>query len=201
MPIVFGDDSLLTRFVWESANFASGGGTTNLGWEISATTEVAVLDAVEAIIQAWNVEMRPGTDSDITLVSVAWETATISGDVAANLPGTSNLVCPPPNAATLVTYNALGKGPRNRGRNYWPGLVSETSVDERGVITPGVVTALQTRIDAFFAAALAPIEVTAQAIAQSVTDSTVTAPIVPWPQVRGRTVQPIMATQRRRLRR
>jgi len=201
MTISYGQFDMLTRFVWESANFASGGGTTNLAWRTEAEDQVDAQAAAEGVRQAWQTHLRGVMDTDITLVEVQWETESFSGSAPSNLPGLSNLVCPPPNSALLATYQAAGKGRRNRGRNFWPGCVSETSVDERGVVTPAVVNAFTVALDAFFVAALALPYILGQSIAQSTTPGQATPPINPWPVVTTRVVQPVMATQRRRLRR
>lgn len=201
MPISFGPENVLTRLVYETANFASGGGTTTLGWQVGEISLEQYVTLAEGVVTAWNDNMKAGVDGDITLASVQWESADLSGEVPAGLAGTASVTGPPPNAALLCTYSAIGKGPRNRGRSYWPGMVAENAVDERGVITPVNVTNLQTRIDDFFTDVLAVDGVLYQSIAQSITPQSETPPILPWPQVFSRVVQPVMATQRRRMRR
>lgn len=201
MPISFGPENVLTRLIYETANFASGGGTTTLGWQVGEISLEQYVTLAEGVVASWNDNMKAGVDSDITLASVQWESADLSGEVPAGLAGTGSITSPPPNAAVLCTYSGIGKGPRNRGRSYWPGMVQENAVDERGIITPVNVTGLQTRIDDFFTDVLAVDGVLYQSIAQSITEDSETPPILPWPQVFSRVVQPVMATQRRRLRR
>lgn len=201
MTIVYDSDSLLTRLVWETANFASGGGTTNLAWSLPDTSLPTVEDVLALIVTAWTTNLRTVTDSDLTLAFIAWETETQSGLWGVGLAGTGNITSPPPNSAILCSYAGSGKGPRNRGRNYWPGLISENNVDERGVINPSSGVQIQGDIDDFFDQVLASVDVTAQCIAQSTTPGEQSSPILPWPQVKSRVVQPVMATQRRRLRR
>lgn len=201
MTIAFGPENMITRLVYETANFATGGGTTTLGWYVTSVDPSAGENVAETVRDAWNARLKAATDSDITLVEVQWENADYSGSVAAGIAGTGSVTGPVPSACTLVSYHSIGKGPRNRGRSYLPGLVGEGSVDERGTLTGGIVASIQTNVNNFFADVIASPEVVAQAITQSSSPGQVTTPILPWPQVNTRVVQPIMATQRRRMRR
>lgn len=201
MTIEFGSNSLLTRFVWESANLASGGGTTNFAWNVSSTTYTDVGGIVSTIGNAWIARLKPITDADVTLAEIQWETATQSGSAAVNSPGSVTAAQPPPNAAVLASYHALGKGPRYRGRSFWYGWVNESNVDERGVIGVTQVGQLQSALENFLLDVFDNPLVLSQAIAQSTTEGQKTPPVIPWPTVATRVVQPVMATQRRRLRR
>lgn len=201
MPIEFGSNSLLTRFVWESANLASGGGTTNLAWNVASTGITEVEETLVDIGNAWIARLRPITDADVTLVEIQWETATQSGAAPVNSAGTVTAAQPPPNAATLASYHALGKGARYRGRSFWYGWVNESNVDERGIIGVTQVGQLQTALDNFFLDVFDNPNVLGQGIAQSTTEGQKTSPVIPWPTVGSRVIQPVMATQRRRLRR
>jgi hypothetical protein len=201
MPISFNANSLLTQFTWESANFASGGGTTSHAWNVTGLDVTESIRLANVIRQSWVDNLRALTDSDLTLVSVRWEIALSSGEVSVNLPGSLSLTGTPPNTAFLASYATSYKGPRGRGRNYWPGLLPEAAVDERGVINPTNVTNFGTALFNFFDDIEADPSGIRQAIAQSDESGQVTSPIVPWPVVTNRIVQPIAATQRRRMRR
>ena len=98
-----------------------------------------------------------------------------------------------PNVAILWNkVTALG-GRRNRGRAFIPPYApGEGSVNELGVIVAGVVTATQALYDAAFVAA-----------AGAGYDAVLfhqTAPFTPTP-ITNFVMQPLVATQRRRLRR
>lgn len=201
MPIAYGPSSLLTQLIWESANFASGGGTTSLAWNVQNLTAAEGERVAGLISQAWTDRLRALTDSDLTLVSVRWETQNFSGEVAKNQAGGLNLTGTPPNTAILASYASVRKGSRGRGRNYWPGILPEAAVDERGVITPTNVTAFGVALTAFFDQVEADPAGINHAIAQTDTPGQATPPLLPWPAVVSRVVQPIAATQRRRMRR
>lgn len=201
MPVVFDSQSMLVQMVWESANFASGAGTSTFGLYTDANGATALNAIATGISQAWQASLRALTDSDITLDFIRWETDNFSGEVSVALAGSAAVNSPPPNAATLITYKAAEKGPRNRGRNFWPGLVSEGDVDERGIINNTRVAAILTEVNDFFEAVEAIPDVLGQYIVQSSTPGQATPPNLPWPQVIERGVSPLMATQRRRLRR
>lgn len=202
MALTFGSNNMITRFVYETANFASGGGTTTLGWQASGTAFVDFQSAASTISLAFGLEILPLLDSDITVSEIQWESEDYSGVLAVGTPGGASVTSPPPNAAVLFTHRGNGKGPRYRGRSFMPGLISETSVDERGVIGTPQVSTLQTAWEDFIdAATVQPGPVVAQCIPQSTTSGEVTPAVVPWPQVINSVCQPVMATQRRRLRR
>lgn len=97
-----------------------------------------------------------------------------------------------PNTAVLVTKNTTSGGRRNRGRAYippvWP---PENHVDANGIIDNGELATLQSQYDAAFAA-LATDSVTPVLFHSA-------APFTPTVIV-GFTVQSLVATQRRRLR-
>lgn len=199
MPIHYDVNSLLTRMVWTSSSFASGGATTNLAWIGSPMDTTKALDTVAAIADNWTTYLKPEQDTDIRLDEIQWETDDESGGVAVGANGDESIAGPPPNSTLLVTYRSTTKGRRGRGRGYWPGFIAETNVDERGIITEARVLALQTAFDAFLEGVATDASVT-QAIAQSDNPGQTSEPLSPWPAVAGWTVQSLMATQRRRLR-
>jgi hypothetical protein len=201
MAIIWDDDGFITRFIWTSANFASGGGSTTLAWRADFGVEWTVEDMVELVRDEWVDHLRSTVDTDMTLDRIDWETAVASGTLNVAMAGTANLNSPPPNTSILSTYKAVGKGPRTRGRSFWPGMVQETNVDERGQIAGSTRSALITAMNLFFGGVIDGSAGGAQVIAQTDSPGNVTSPIVPWPVVTNRSVSPLVATQRRRLRR
>lgn len=107
--------------------------------------------------------------------------------------GTRSTAGPPSNCALFVRKNTGLLGRRNKGRMYWPaGLLKSDDVSPTGQIEPGsALPTLQTRLtasfDAMVAAQLSPVILHTNG---SPTPTPVT----------GLSVQPVIATQRRRLR-
>lgn len=200
MPIVYGPNNVLISMIWESANFASGNGATVFGLEIGLASPENVRLAAEQVVTAFDTVMQPAFDQDFTLATVHYESDTLSGDVSAGLAGGGGITGVPSNCTLLTSYYSQFKGRRNRGRNYWPGLLNEGAVDEGGTILVGTIATLTTMMNNFWDAVVDGTLVTNQCIAQSVVPGSVTPPIVPWPRVANRVIQPKIGTQRRRVR-
>lgn len=201
MPIVYDAQSVLLQLVWESANFASGGGTTSLGIYANSNGAQDLQTIVEGVRDAWLDNIRAITDTDVTLDEVRWESQNFSGVVPVATAGSASLSGPPMNTSVLISYKAAEKGPRNRGRSYWPGLLPEGSVDERGVVTPATQATILSAMNAFWADVNAIPEVLSHNIPQTDNPGQSSPPNLPWPQVISLTVGTLAATQRRRLRR
>lgn len=200
MPVAFGPQSVLCQLIWESANFASGGGTTTLGFNCADASTFDLGAFATDVSDAWQTAFRAVTDSDVTLDRIRIETNDRSIEAPVALAGTLNLTGPAPNTSVLFSYKGFGKGPRNRGRSYWPGLIAEGAVDERGVVNPSTVVGLFGNLTTFIEACEASPEIVGQAIVQSTYPGQKTPPQNPWPSVVSRTVGALVATQRRRLR-
>lgn len=200
MAIAYGPNNVLTSMIWESGSFASGNGATVLGWELTSPTQENALFVAQAVVTAFDTFLQPVMDTDLTLVEVRYESDAFSGAVSANLAGAASITGPPSNVTLLQSYYSIFKGRRNRGRSYWPGMISEGVVDERGTLTPAIVATLTTALNSFFTQITDLAPVVSQSISQSITPGQVTPPIIPWPQVATRVVQPVIATQRRRVR-
>lgn len=97
----------------------------------------------------------------------------------------------PPNTAVLVNLGSGLVGRRNRGRMYLPGVAEENAVSDQGVLSSGKLTQLQGVMD-YFGALLVDNNRTARIL-----HSTVGTPTL----VLNASVNPVVATQRRRLRR
>jgi hypothetical protein len=118
----------------------------------------------------------------------------------ADIVGLGGATVLPQNCALLVRKRTASAGRRNRGRFYMPLLgVLEAAVSQIGVINAADVTNAQARVDLWFDAMNAGgAEATPPVILHS--DGGVTAPGDPTP-ITSWHVEPIIATQRRRLRR
>lgn len=198
MPIVYGPESALVSLVWETTNTRSGGAATVLGFE-GAQDSVAALTGVASLVEAaWDAHLKEETDNSWQLGVIRVESASFSIEESVDILGTNNFLGPPSNVTVLDSKAAAGKGPRNRGRNYWPALVAESEVDERGLIAPTRQTSLNDAFADFYAQIIGSgIDL---AIPQSETENQKSEPITPWPIVVSRGVQAFVATQRRRVR-
>lgn len=115
------------------------------------------------------------------------------GSYVNNYPGTRSTSGPPSNCAVFVRKTTGMLGRRNKGRMYFPaGLLKNDDVSPTGAIEPGsALPTLQTRMNATFDALI-----TAQLppVILHTTGSPTPTPVT------GLAVQPVIATQRRRLR-
>lgn len=102
---------------------------------------------------------------------------------------------PPANCALLVQKRTALAGRTNRGRMFIPGVVTETTVQESGVIDNATVVALQAVAVAFLA------DIAATSRSMVILHSEETGPVLPVaPVVTQLVVQNILGTQRRRMR-
>lgn len=93
-------------------------------------------------------------DSIIPILSFNWTITSISVttdtgyyEEPVQLTGLSNVSTPPPNVTLLVRKTTGLRGRANRGRNYWPGLLTETDVFNTGAIDPTKVESIQTILE------------------------------------------------------
>lgn len=158
-------------------------------------------------IEAWeDSTLKDRHDASITLASVTVRAGAGAGPgpiheepygVAGGLP----MSTPPSNLALLVKKISASGGRYNRGRNYWPGFLSEGDLDEVGLVGSAARAAIQTDMTAFLTALAAPagdasVNGTAMYILHDET-SPVTTPTA----VTSYIVDAVAATQRRRMRR
>lgn len=188
---------------WGSINFASGGGATVLGFGGEGTpVQTPEAQAVD-VAQAWDNHLRILLDSNYQLVSVYWATATESGEWAVGEFGGYNVKTPPPNVALLNSYKTAAKGPRGRGRSYWPGMVSAEAVGENGIVEAGAFSEINDAFNDFWDEldAVLPDNTPNQVILQRDEPEQKTPPLSLPPTVTSRVLQNRVASQRRRLRR
>lgn len=97
----------------------------------------------------------------------------------------------PPNVSILLTKRTSRGGRKGRGRTFLPaGWVPETNVDQAGNIEPGWVTDIQSQWESF----------RVDCIGANVALSLLHADGSPGDPLISFTCQPLVATQRRRLR-
>ena len=170
-------------------------------------TAVGAQASANAVCTAWNTDIMPNVDADVTNigVSVVYGTGTRVSGIAAstNAPVAGGTVqnSVPPNVSVLVKKATAFAGRQNRGRLFMPWYVDVTHVDEAGVILAATVTALNTQWAAFLggltAASQTPV-IANKAFITVGTKRQVDA-IHTGHQVTSFTVEGLVATQRRRL--
>lgn len=158
----------------------------DLGPDFGNAFMAACVEAIDDSIVLTNIKVRIGNDGDPFVF-----------EFAANIPGTDSYSIVPQNTAILVRkLSALG-GRKGRGRAFLP-WVSETSVSDAGVLTPTYVTAWQANMDDFITNRLDSAGTGLSVDLGLVilhNDATVPTPVT------NLIVDPMVATQRRRLRR
>lgn len=156
------------------------------------TNPATIADAVWA---EFSTTVLPLLDDTIQWGPVEASVGTSSGDLSGVGTSTGNggatINSPPPNAAVLVTKSTNTGGRRGRGRMYWPWAADESSVGEGGVWASGAVANFQTAMDNFLAD-LASADLPMVILHR---DGGSPSPVTVL------TVQALLATQRRRLRR
>lgn len=201
MPIVIPEGFAQATLVYTGAMFpATGGGTTTLGFgQDLQNTDLANL--ATAIVQSWDTNLQGITSDKVTLAEVRCVTDNAFGGATSGaVGGVGDDTCPP-NVSILCTHYSGRRGPRGRGRSYFPGMAFESSTNDDGSLPSGQRSAIQDAVDAFFeditaAAALPPD--TEQYILHNDEGSSTDGP----PNlVLNRLVSGVVATQRRRLRR
>ena len=201
MATAFDPDSYLTAIRYDSTNFVTGQAATIMGWNGPIESSASIITCALQLAQEVTDEVLPLLDSNITVRSIHVATASFSYELPVGSPGLVSGAAAPPNLAMLVTHSAAGKGRRFRGRNYWPGLVSNSQVNEEGIINGSIVTAVQTMVDTIAANMNSGSEFFSQSIPQGDPSPGGSLPVRPWPRVISSVAQPRAATQRRRLRR
>ena len=183
--------SAFCRITWEFAgNAAPNGAVTSLGITrpddlgsfLEDLKDLTIDELVPFTVGAlrWaNLVLKVGPES--TGETLTTPIATNGGTVADGAP---------PNVAYLLHWPAVGLSQRFAGRQYIPG-VNEGTINDGGAIANGTFVAIQNRLDAFATGLLG---LGVQPVAFSTRFSDPTPLLSPL-------IDPLVATQRRRLRR
>jgi len=175
---------------FDGALLPDGGGASVFGYKLAIGETLE--DAAQVAADAWTDEIKPSTSSAVTLTSVTAVTDTEIAELAVGQAGANSLDVLPPNVSVLFHKITTRRGRRGRGRWFPPGLLYEFAVDTGGMIEAASVTALQGVADDFLAA------FGSMVILQG--DEGASAPIVPPPGVTALVLDPMVSTQRKRLR-
>lgn len=182
---------------------------TDKQWSTVLASDVGIAtaaDVAETYELAWSVELMQATDTSLVLASVLVRMGPSVGpdpgltvEVPVGTAGTSAMTGAPSNCTVLVRKLSVFGGRANRGRNYWPGMISDGNVDEVGRLEGSHVTYLQTRMTEFFGA-LGSGNGATTAVAPAVILHDETSPSQDPRLVSAVQVDPVIGTQRRRVR-
>lgn len=184
-----------------SNNFDGGTAALTLGFGGELGDDpTSLADFAELVALAWVARFENLMDQSVSQTGITVTGATSSAFYPSNIPGAINGVLLPPNCALLVSKTSARRGRRARGRSFLPGVLFEDQVDERGYLIQGSVTAIQNACDNFILDLTDPtVPGVDHVILQG--DEGVTPALTPPPVVTAWSVQPLISTQRRRLRR
>lgn len=185
--------------------FSLAGSTHQMAWTMGWDDDDFTTDSpTQMATDLYNAYVGTGKPIEAANLVVPWsflgvrvtkqlESGPLSGEKLTTVTGTAVASPLTPNVCTLWQKLTGEGGRRNRGRAFIPPYApGESSVDGLGVINSGVVTATQSLYNAFLTAA------SGSGYSPMLFHSE--APFTPTPIVNFN-LQPVVATQRRRLRR
>lgn len=203
MAIAYDDDSTYATLVFAgpavwpkpevttSFAFASNGG------------EVGLSLLAQVIALSWEDNLQDVTDNQVTLARVRTERATTAYELPFAVAGQGDFYSPTANTSILVSKKTDVKGPRGRGRSYFPGLANAASIQQTGDLTPIAVGTLQGLVTAFIeqieTEGAGGVTVT-HVLPQTTFPGEQSPPNLPWPEVTSIEVSGRVSTQRRRMR-
>lgn len=176
---------------------------------VSGTPSLAVAQtAINAFQSRFNADLLPSIDSEVTAEPPSIKLGDGSttpyeavGTGAATAGGSSNNT-PPPSVNVLVKKTTGLGGKHNRGRWYIPWTVDVSHVSELGGLDNTFISGYQPHINTFFG------HLTADSIPMCISNKIFNVPLPPHyvthivkgPLVTAMTVEPVVASQRRRVR-
>lgn len=203
MAVVIPEDFHQVTFLWRHTSLNRDFATVFGG---AATASASLVSIAETWVDAWDAELKARTDASLQLRSMLVRQGPNSGplpgdsaEIAVGVNGTLAFESSPVNCCLLVKKTTLFGGRANRGRSYWPGLISDTDVSEVGIIGGATVTAIQTDISAFLAAVITGNGTTTLPIDPVILHDETSPTTAPTP-IQSLVVQNLIATQRRRIR-
>jgi hypothetical protein len=182
---------------WTGDLFDSGGGATVLGHSLTDDDQAQMQDLADEVRDSWVANLRGNTSDHVTLAAVRVLTETRAAQRVVNVAGTNAGDTCPPNTSVLVKHQTARRGPRGRGRAFWPGHAYEAEVSDTGALDEDYRDTLQGLFDAFYDdvdTAVGGSWVVLQG------DQGESAPIAPPPAIATKELDGRVASQRRRLR-
>lgn len=169
---------------------APNGAATTLGLDPVSSDPV---DIAELLASAWAANIDAVFSANLQLSSILVkmgpnETGNFHELAVGNVGAVSGS-CDPPNTAWLIHKITATGGRRGRGRMFIPGVFA-ANTNDAGVIDSGTFTALTSSWDAFYE----------DLVSNNVPPALLHSDSTPPYAITGLTVDPVVATQRRRLR-
>lgn len=178
---------------WTSPNLFKGTGVTQFGMNLDF---VPGDNPAETVADLWSETIRPLQSSSMTLADVTVQTATQSVTEEVGLSGGISSTPAEPSIAVLTKKVTGVRGPRAKGRAYWPGMAYEGTFDAKGLMSESDRTEYQQAFDAF----MDGLQTVLGTMVILQNEEGETPPLSPPPEVPTLVVDPRAATQRRRLR-
>jgi len=197
-----------TGYAQVTLNWVNSTGDSNYSTVLACQhTSAGANEIADTFSTAWQTHLQPAQDTNMELTEIVVKVGPSTGptpglqvEIPVNMFGANAGSLAPPNCTLLVRKLSLFGGKANRGRNYWPGFVFDNQVDELGRLDPAIVTAMQGSMVDFFAA-LGSGNGAATALCPAVIlhdeSSPATSPVL----VSAVQVDPMIGSQRRRIRR
>lgn len=176
---------------WDGALIPDGEGATVFGLKLVPDPDLASVCA--AVGTAWMNIFAGSMSENLILTSVSAVTATAVAESPVLLAGEGTGSDAPPNVALHIRKLTALRGRRAQGHMYLPGLLYAQQLTAQGQIVANKLTGTQAQVDQLLTDLPG-----GMVILQG--DGGVTPPISPPPLVTRLQVDPIISTQRKRLR-
>jgi hypothetical protein len=144
MPLLAGETLWSVVFGGENVSPIGSQPTVLLPCLGDCTTEVAgdISDALQTLWTAVG-------STHLTPTSLIGRSSTTEVTIPLVITGSSTDPMPSPGVALLVQKRTGLSGRANRGRSYWPGIISEARVDDSGQISSDTLASLVEAFEAF----------------------------------------------------
>lgn len=179
-------------FHFTSPNFFKGRAATVLDFALG---ELSLLDAADVLSLSYQADLRPLLSNAVTLESVEVFDADQRVQVPVNVVGPRTTGAADPQVCILVRKVTAARGPRAKGRSYWPGMTYEATFGPNGLMSAADQSAYQAAFNSF-AQSLATGGIASLRILQN--EEGISPPLDPPPQIEAMIVDRRCATQRRR---
>lgn len=201
MPLIIPAGYCQVTLNYAGPMFDSGGAASTFGLGNDILTTASLETALQKVADAFEDNLAPQLDSDVTMTSVYGLTSLLSMDLPANIPGTASGLAPPPNTALLVKKITNQRGPRGKGRIAFPAMLRQGDVNEDGTLSTPAFTTATNAMNGFFDAITSGTDPFFFYLLQGDNPGDKTPFINPPPSIAALAAQPKVSTIRRRLRR
>lgn len=120
-----------SRLSFQYAPVSPIGSAVAWGLGVESPPSAAILNE---IVLWYEDEFAPQQNEAYVLQRAEMRSDTLVEEIITSIPGTETIAFPPPQVAALVSLSTGLPGRTNRGRVYWPGLVSEPDINVQGQI-------------------------------------------------------------------